>query len=314
LKAQQQGRGFGGRWALGSLVLHALLLTFAATRPERGPDNTRALVPPAELAVDLEPPPVAVDDDPSMASEPSPRPAPAATLERRGDAPAAGAAETEPAASEEAGPSEGTEGASPADTAGSSTAPRLGLAQLGLTGPNQFLDRGAASEPERTPGKRRVDVKRRLDQALAQRQQDEKTALGLGAGSPVMRALEAAVYSSTAPLNGNARFTFIIDSEGKLVTNSVGDVSSDRDKWERVARQAAQALAQRKLPVPNGKSVRLTVAVNSRLELPSGADPGAIDVNPLDPAAALSLMGDLADLGGKARRMVRSHVVSEELL
>jgi hypothetical protein len=318
LKAQQQGKGFRGRWALGSLVLHALLLTFAATRPERAPDNTRALVPPAEFAVEVVPSPVAFDDPAADASEPSPRPAPAAALARRRDAPATVGAETEPAAAEQAGPSEGAEEASPADTAGSTTTPRLGLAQLGLTGPNQFLDR-AASEPERTPGKRRVDVKRRLDQVLAQRQQDEKTALGLGAGSPVMRALEAAVYGSTAPLNGNARFTFIIDSEGKLVTSSVGDVSSDRDKWERVARQAAQALAQRKLPVPKGKSVRLTVAVTSRLELPSGAAAGdrstRVDVlNPLDPTAAISLMGDLADLGGKARRMVRSHVVSEELL
>jgi hypothetical protein len=177
-------------------------------------------------------------------------------------------------------------------------------------------------------------VKKRLDRALSQGLHDQKTALGLGAGSPVMRTLEATVYGSTAPLNGNALFTFIIDSEGKLVSSSLGEVSSDRDKWERVARQAAQALAQRQLPVPKGRSVRLTVAVTSHLELPSGADPGLdvralgiplkkgdgprstrIDIlNPLNPAAPLSLLGDPADLGGKARRMVRSHVVSEELL
>jgi hypothetical protein len=37
-------------------------------------------------------------------------------------------------------------------------------------------------------------------------------------------------------------------------------------------------------------------------------------LNPLNLGAPLSLMGDPADLAGKARRMVRSHVVSEELL
>jgi hypothetical protein len=318
LKAQQQGKGYRARWALGSLALHALLLTFAATRPERHADTTRALVAPTELEVDVVPLPVAVDDSRvTDEAERSPQPAPVVAMPRRGDAVAATGAD-ELATSEEAAPSEGVEEASPAAPASSAAAPRLGLAQLGLTGPNQFLDR-SASEPPRTPGKRRVNVKRRLDQALAQGQQDEKTALGLGAGSPVMRSLEAAVYRSTAPLNGNALFTFVIDSDGKLLSSSLGDVSSDRDKWERVARQAAQALAQRKLPVPKGRSVRLTVAVNSRLELPSGAAPGppstSIDVlNPLNPAAALSLMGDPVDLGGKARRMVRSHVVSEELL
>jgi hypothetical protein len=80
--------------------------------------------------------------------------------------------------------------------------------------------------------------------------------------------------------------------------------------------------------------VRLTVAVTSHLELPSGSDPGVevralgiplqkgggerstrIDIlNPLNPAGPFSLSGDLADIGAKARRMVRSHVVSEEIL
>ena len=320
--ARQQGKSYGRRWALGSLVLHALLLTFAATRQEGVPISTRAPVSPAEVEVEVVPLPVAADAD-SAEDETEPLsspPAQAAALARRGNAPAAAGAEpTLAAASEDAGPSEGAEEAPAAAAAGSVPAPRLGLAQLGLAGPNQFLDR-SAPEPERTPGnRRRVNAQKRLEQALAQGQQNEKTALGLGAGGPVMRALQSAAYASSSPLNGNALFTFIIDSDGKLVTSSVGGVSSDRDKWERVARQAAQALAQRKLPVPKGRSVRLTVSVNSRLELPSGAAPGgpttSVDaLNPLDPSAALSLMGDLADVGGKARRMVRSHVVSEELL
>lgn len=319
MESRRKGTGSGARWALGSLLLHALLLTFAATRPDRSADGARASAPPTELEVDVVPLPVVVEDtEPADEAQASPEPSPVAAAPKRGDGPAASGAE-ELATTDDALPGDGAEQASPAAPAASAGAPRLGLAQLGLTGPNQFWDRSGTDPAPTTPGKRRVDVKRRLDQALAQGQQNEKTALGLGAGSPVMRTLEAAVYRSTAPLNGNALFTFIIDSDGKLVSSSVGNVSSDRDKWERVARQAAQALAQRKLPVPKGRSVRLTVAVNSRLELPSGADPGipspSIDVlNPLNPAAAVSLMGDVADLGGNARRMVRSHVVSEELL
>jgi hypothetical protein len=333
LESKRKGTGAGARWALGSLLLHALLLSFAATRPERGLGGPASVLP-TELEVDVVPLPVVVEDTPPTdTTQPSSEPAPVAAGAKRGDAAAASSSDEPASSSDEPLPSDGDGEASPAPPAESATAPRLGLAQLGLTGPNQFWDR-SASEPQRKPGKRRVNVKRRLDHALAQGQQDEKTALGLGAGSPVMRSLEAAVYGSTAPLNGSALFTFIIDSDGKLVTSSLGDVSSDRDKWERVARQAAQALAQRTLPVPKGRSVRLTVAVSSHLELPSGADPGLevralgiplkkgdgprstrIDVlNPLNPAAPLSLMGDPADLAGKARRMVRSHVVSEELL
>lgn len=332
METRRKGKGYGARWALGSLVLHAALLTFAATRQER-PRATAQLVSPAELEVDVVPlPPTSVDDveSPSEAA-PSPQSAPPVAAARPGQSGAIASVD-EPAAEEEAEPGDGTEDASPLP-ASSADAPRLGLAQLGLTGPNQFLDRAGSAQPTAN-GKKRVNVKKRLDRALAQGLQDQKTALGLGAGSPVMRSLEAAVYGSTAPLNGNALFTFIIDSEGQVVSSSLGDVSSDRDKWERVARQTVQALAQRKLPVPKGRSVRLTVAVTSRLELPSGADPGLevralgiplkkgegprstrIDIlNPLNPAAPLSLMGDPADLGAKARRMVRSHVVSEELL
>lgn len=302
---------------ISSLLLHALLLPFAASRQQRRPERAREPVFAAELEVDVVPLPVVVEDtEPADATQPSSAPTPVAVVPKRADGAEASGAE-EIAVIAEASPSEGPAEASVAAPAAGETKPRLGLAQLGLTGPNQFWDR-SASEPAQAPGRQRVNAKRRLDQALAQGQQNEKTALGLGAGGPVMRSLEAAVYASTAPLNGTALFTFIIDSDGKLISSSLGDVSSDRDKWERVARQVAQALAQRKLPVPKGRSVRLTLAVKSRLERPSGADPGrspSIDVsNPLDPTLLLSLTGDTADLGGKARRMVRSHVVSEELL
>jgi hypothetical protein len=162
--------------------------------------------------------------------------------------------------------------------------------------------------------------------------QDVKS--GRGAGSPVLRSLEAAVYASTVPLNGSASFTLIIDSDGKLLSNTLGAASGDRASWARVARQTAQSLAQRKLTVPKGRSVKLTVEVTSHLELPSGRDPGLeVDafgipikkgdgprstkldlLNPLHPLSAIVLDGDPADAGAHPRRMVHAHVVSEELL
>lgn len=210
--------------------------------------------------------------------------------------------------------------------------PRLSLAQLGVGADNPFLDRQA--DPAAARAAKAERVKRRLDRALAQGLLDHDSANGRGAGSPVMRTLEANIYASTVPLNGSAHFIFVIDSEGKVVSSTLGEASGDREAWVRVARQTAQALSTRKLQVPKGKSVRLTVAVTSRLQLPSGADPGvAVDVlglpikkgggprstrvdllNPKNPLAPLSLAGDPADIGQVPRRVVHSHVVSEELL
>lgn len=208
---------------------------------------------------------------------------------------------------------------------------RLSLTQLGVGDGNPFVRPG---DPAVARAEKAARVKRRLDRALAQGLMTQDTASGRGAGSPVIRSLEAAVYASTAPLNGTASFIFVIDGNGKLLSSTLGEASGNREAWGRVARQTALAFAQRKLPVPPGKSVRLTVAVSSHLELPSGADPGvAVDLlgiplkegggkrsakvdllNPRNPLAPLSLVGDPADIGAKARRMVHAHVVSEELL
>lgn len=213
----------------------------------------------------------------------------------------------------------------------SAVGPRLSFSQLGIGDRNPFFQQ---ADPAAARAEKAARVKRRLDRALAQGLVDQDTARGRGAGSPVLRSLEAAVYASNVPLNGNASFVFVIDSEGKLLSTNLGEASGDREAWSRVARQAAQALSQRKLMVPKGKSVRLTVAVSSHLELPSGADPGvAVDVlglpvkkgggpraakvdllNPKSPLAPLSLLGDPADIAQNARRMVHAHVVSEELL
>jgi hypothetical protein len=208
-------------------------------------------------------------------------------------------------------------------------APHLSLAALGVDGQNPFLDRG---DPAAARAAKATRVKRRLDQALVQGMTNSDVALGRGSGGPVLRAFEAAVYASTAPLNGSASFVLVIDSEGKLVSSVLGNASGDREAWVRVARQTAQALAQRKLQVPRGKSVQLAIEVTSHLELPSGADPGLelsaqgiplkkgggprstkLDIS-IFPFPAATVYGDPADLGARPRRMVHAHVVSEELL
>jgi hypothetical protein len=321
------------RFALGSLLLHAALFGLAFTRA-RQPSQASNVTTPTELEIDVVP--AAVDVAPSEergGGEPAPSQASRAARAGVSVHNAAAVAEAEA----EVATSDAGEGEAPGDTAAapstasSAAAPHLSLAELGVDGNNPFLER---AYPIAARAAKAARVKRRLDQALAQGLTDQDVERGRGAGSPVVRSLEAAVYASSAPLNGNASFTLIIDSEGKLVSSTLGAASGDRQAWVRVAHQTAQALAQRKLPVPKGRSVRLTVQVTSHLELPSGRDPGVevralgiplkrgggerstrLDIlNPLHPTAPLVLDGDPADIGAQARRMVHAHVVSEELL
>lgn len=343
---QGEARRAHARWLVGSLCLHALLLAFAATRLHDVPAPSARSTDPAEVELELDPLLDHVDTSaPAPALGVTPEDEPSRAAAPRAASPAAvalSADDPRPPIEEQTTSGVDAEGATEegvVDAPASPSKPRLGLAQLGLLGPNQFVDRDSALGPEvlpAPPGKnarKRRDVKRSLEETFAQGKHQHDVELGLGAGSPVMRSLEAAVYASSAPLNGNAVFSFVIDSDGKLVSSSLGQVSSDRDKWERVAREAAQRLAAQKMRVPKGRGVKLTVAVTSHLELPSGRDPGvevralgvpikkgagprstAIDIlNPLK-AAALALDGDPVDAAAHPRRMVRSHVVSEELL
>ena len=317
------------RWALGSLLLHALLFSYSARRHGQ-PEATQPVTPTradAELEVDVDVAPgtpggaVAVAaGEPAHSSARRPRSSPRV------------AAKAEEAPDDASGPAtdDAVEATQPPLAAVSSAAaPPLSLAQLGVDGANPFLDRG---DPETARAAKATRVKRRLDHALAQGLTDSDVAQGRGAGGPVLRSLEAAVYASNVPLNSSASFIFTIDSAGKLVSSALGSGGTDREAWARVARQTAQAFAARRLSVPKGKGVKLTVAVTSHLELPSGADPGVelsiqgvpvkkgggprstrLDLS-IFPFPAASLAGDPADVGARARRMVHAHVVSEEVL
>jgi len=325
--------GLRARWALGSLVLHALLLTFAATR-RPALTHGLAVVAKSEVEIDVVPEPATPEPEELHAASEAVPDAQRRTA-RAGVALHDGARAieaTDETATSDAAESDAGDAAEAPSTASSAAAPHLSLAALGVDGTNPFLDRGA--DPAAVRAAKAARVKRRLDHALAQGITNQESARGRGAGSPVLRALEAIVYASTVPLNGNASFTLIIDSDGKLLSSSLGQASGDRTAWVRVAHQTAEALAGRKLTVPKGRSVRLTVAVTSHLELPSGADPGLevdafgipikkgggprstkLDIfNLKHPLTTLALDGDPADIGANARRMVHAHVVSEELL
>ena len=315
------------------MLLHALLIGWSATRHHRHRQPAPAVTPTAaatELEVDVDVAPLAPHTDAVAAPREQ-------KLAHLGAAPARSSKVLTPdhdvvanaAGGDADAPAEDTAAERPPGAVSSAAAPHLSLAQLGVDGANPFLDRG---DPDTARAAKAARVKRRLDRALAQGLTDADVARGRGAGGPVLRSIESAVYASNVPLNGQASFIFTIDSEGKLVSGVVGDASTDRQAWVRVARQTAQALAARRLMVPKGKGIKLTIAVTSHLELPSGADPGLevsaqgvpikkgggprstrLDLS-IFPFPAATLAGDPADIGAQARRMVHAHVVSEEVL
>jgi hypothetical protein len=227
---------------------------------------------------------------------------------------------------EGAGAQVGAETGAEAAPAAADGAQPLSLAQLGLEGANTFV---VPDRPRLSPNQR---AERRLNRSLRQGLVNADAAVGYGPGGPVLRALEQLVYASTLPLNGKALLTVTIDSNGKLLDVSVGEVSEARAQWERVAAHTSAALATRRLSVPKGSGMTLQIEVTSHLELPSGRDPG-LEIRALglpikrgrgkrssridllgSPERLLALDGDPADIGAHARRMVHARVISQELL
>jgi len=307
------------------------LLLGVATRQRAAPvvvEQARASSP-ADLEVVVDAAPLEEPEAPRVPGEPRAGAAPRALRVGRVErAPAPSAPSDEAVA--EASPGDGASDAAPGPAAAASAAPLLSLAQLGVAGVNPFVDRG---NPATVRAAKAKAVQRRLDRALAQGLNDADVARGRGAQGPMLRSLEAAVYASNAPLNGAASFVFEIDGNGTVTSATVGEATGDRTEWVRVARKAAASYAAKKSTLRKGQGVRLTVAVTSHLELPSGADPGLeisaqgvplkkgdgprstrLDLS-IFPFPAATLAGDPADLAAvRPRRMVHANVVSEELL
>jgi hypothetical protein len=319
-------RRVGKRALAASLVLHALVVVIGA-RSFRAAPNSPEARRPDQLEVEIVPAPAVTAEGVDAGT----------ALQDEVKAPRAGGTPRSSKPSEPSSSGEETllapdaNAAAPQEAASSTSAGHLTLAQLGVDGANPFLDHPS---PAAVASARAVQVKERLDHALAQGTLDQDRERGAGSASPLLRALETAVYASTIPLNGQATLAFVIDGSGKIVASTLGTASGSREAWLSALSQTKKSLSERTLKVPKGKSVKVTIAVSSRLELPSGADPGfEVDVlgvpakkgggkrstrleilNPLNPLAPLSLAGDPADIGSRPRRVVNAHVVSEELL
>jgi hypothetical protein len=177
--------------------------------------------------------------------------------------------------------------------------------------------------------------------------------LGLGPEGPAVAAVKSIVLASATTPNTNAVLRLRTDAEGRTVHVEVVSASNESDGWQRIAAELERALASKRLRVPPGTGgVSMLLRVASRVQLPSGADPGlavelfgqTIKKGEGDRSAKLKILtpeisiqeveipntdgvkipvltagltiiggaGDLADIGAVAQRVVTAYLVEME--
>ena len=141
--------------------------------------------------------------------------------------------------------------------------------QLGIGAKNPFLEVPSAPRPRKKSAQARLQ--RSLTQALVARDNE----LGVGPAGPILTALHQISLRELHVVNTAATLVAVVDSRGNLTDLTVAEVDADRQSWERVAKQALEKLRGKKLLANAGRHLtRLTLRVESREQLPSGAAPG----------------------------------------
>jgi len=147
-----------------------------------------------------------------------------------------------------------------------------------LTREQLGLGQGEFAVEQRSPllrdADRRLAQSRKLDRSLLQDATEHARKLGLGPSGPILAELERQVQSSALDANGWATVHARLLDSGKLELELLGS-SSNRDGWKRLLALAQQRIAtQRLLPPKGSRGLDLEIRVESRIQLPSGHDPG----------------------------------------
>jgi hypothetical protein len=167
----------------------------------------------------------------------------------------------------------------------------------------------------------------------------------------VVTALRDAALLISSPVNGQAEFVATIDATGLVTALRPTRVSANAADWKNVAARALKELAKKRLRVPAGTAgLEVRLALSSKIQLPSGGksmgsmhtvpllnedgtrlsrldlppesknlpdatDPGSLGTPMMkQPIPGGGLDGDLADIGGVSRRIVRVVITDERPL
>jgi hypothetical protein len=144
------------------------------------------------------------------------------------------------------------------------------LATLGGSGQEGPLGGGKEDDRE---GDNEGD--KEAERTMRSQLRDRDRQLGLGASGPVVAAVEDIARTSTASIESHAVLDVVANGEGEIVSVSVTDVSEDRAGWQEIAKSLLASLRTKRLRVPHrSRGVAMTIEVDSRESLPSGAAPG----------------------------------------
>ena len=148
------------------------------------------------------------------------------------------------------------------------TGTSLSLAQLGMERGNPLVLPPPTAAP--SPG---VLTQQRLERSLvsALHQQDAK--VGLGAEGPVVSAMIMAATGVASP-RGKARVVVRTDDDGKVSNIELASFSGDGVMWRKVIERVLARLGKKPLRTPKGYGVALTLDIVSKVQLPSGREPG----------------------------------------
>lgn len=307
---------------IGAIALHGSLLLVRArhdaamslTASERAAQQTIDI---DELPLEVAPPDVLAATEPASTSSAGPDlsdPAPASTpahskpriasssaLPPIADAPstsdalAAGLAQATPGESAPAEPERKID---------------LGLDGHFLLGPTS--DPGPSiRKPERKP---KPDPQKRLENALAA----DDVQRGLARGGALVGSLSAAVREA-GPVRGEALFAVTVGADGGVLSAEL--LRGRGSEWAAALGSFRALAAQKRLRVPPGaRGLRVTFAVKTKVQRPSGkeVEDSSISAAPPSLTAPNGLVPhgdfDLADLAGGGQRLVYARVVSEEVL
>jgi hypothetical protein len=133
------------------------------------------------------------------------------------------------------------------------------------------------------------------------RKKDKKLGLDLPAAGTVASIIKAQVQGSDAPGNVSATFIVKLGPGGSVTSVSVGAINGgNASMWNAIASSAKGAIAARKLNLTEDykKGAVITVNVQSKMAMPSGAEVGA--------GLKLSLTQnfDVADIGASPVRVI----------
>jgi hypothetical protein len=273
-----------------ALVAHALVLAWIATRHLPPPPRFEPATSSPDAALDLveegpaEPPLLPALAVPAAAGSPG---EPAAHGARgRLAMNAAGAGSMVPARSpstvEAQSRGEETPPAPPAETGPALSG--LSADALGIGTHNPFigaLPAAPSASPEEAPPPA-DNVAPGAQQALRDGIHEHDHDLGLDVGGPLVAVAEELTRPSATPVNSQAHFEVIADATGHVTSVRLLDASEGYDAWNELASSFEGALRDRALRVPSGtRGMAVTIEVTSRVQLPSGFDPG-VDVSILN--------------------------------